>query len=140
MTGTTGKMITRSGTQHAQDAAYSARVQWTPTEIRTRRHLKGWGQRELATALGVHPRSVTAWETGAARPQGGNLDALEQVLGDAPVPEPTLRGATNAQFVAELTRRLETVGLGTAVEAGDKLPGTDLAWPQRGTTRRSSKG
>jgi len=126
-------VIIDPGALGKQSPAYSSAVKWTAEEIRSRRRAKDWSQDDLAQALGVHKRSVTNWESGASKPQAGNIDALEHALGDAPVPEVTLSGASNLQFVSELARRLEAGGLDDSL----RLPEGDIGWPQRKLTRRS---
>jgi transcriptional regulator with XRE-family HTH domain len=104
--------------------AYSIAVEWTPQEIKNRRLAKGWDQDRLATELGVSRRAITNWETGSADPRGKNRRRLDDVLGDTPQPETSLQNATDAQFIAELARRL-------ALRAQPpQLPGDDLWWPR----------
>jgi len=137
MTGTAHMTISHPPPQHEHKCAYSSAVTWPPGEIRRRRNAKGWSQDDLAEALGVSRRAVTNWETGVARPSGANLDALDQALGDAPLPEPTLRGATDLEFAAELLRRL---GVNTGPDAGPvELPAEDLAWPRRKPRRNAHR-
>ncbi len=41
-------------------------------------------QRELAAALGVHPRLISKWENGEARPRPANIRKLAEALGITP--------------------------------------------------------
>lgn len=87
--------------------AYPSGVQWTPEEIKRRRQARGWSQQQLAEALGLSRRAVTNWETGNTEPRGANLRALERELGDHDDDENvSLRDATDAQFLAEVARRV----------------------------------
>jgi transcriptional regulator with XRE-family HTH domain len=140
MTGTLRESNIHPGRWDAHKCAYSSAVHWTPQEIRRRRNAKGWSQSEAAAAVGVSRRAITNWETGVARPSGSNVEALDRALGDAPVAEPTLRGATDLEFAAEVMRRLglrSTPGTDGADGAPVELPAEDLAWPRR--TRKTRK-
>lgn len=99
-------------------------VDWTPTEIKNRRAAKGWDQTQLAAELGVSRRAITNWETGQADPRGENRRRLDAVLGDTPQPDISLQGATDAQFVAEMARRLARPA------NSPQLPEEDLWWPR----------
>jgi len=79
-------------------------------EIRTARELIGMTREELADRVGVHPKSISNWERNATVPRN-KLAILEQVLGvrlgEAPVDgSPTLREATDAQLLLEVSNRL----------------------------------
>ena len=126
-------MIDPPNTRGAHKCAYSSAVNWTPGEIRRRRNAKGWSQDDLAKVIGVSRRAITNWETTTARPSGANIEALDQALGDAPLSEPTLRGASDAEFIAEFARRLSLRADGSANGGGEAvvLPAEDLAWPRR---------
>lgn len=140
MTGTLRELIDHPDRWRAHKCAYSSAVHWPPKEIRERRRGLGMLQAELAAVLGVSRRAVTNWETGKARPSGANLDALDAVLGAAPIPEPTLTGASDMQLAGEFLRRL---GLRSAQDGQPvKLPGDDLGWPRSKTrkTRKDSPG
>lgn len=104
--------------------AYPVPVDWTGQEIKNRRLARGWDQARLAAELGVSRRAVTNWENGHAEPRGENRRRLDAVLGDAAQQDVTLQGATDAQFIAELARRLAR----TATPPG--LPEEDLWWPR----------
>lgn len=49
------------------------------TLVRTIRFQLKLTQRELATKLGVHPRSVSNWETGTVTPAANRLDELRKL-------------------------------------------------------------
>jgi len=51
----------------------------TGAEIRAGRALVGWTQKELATAAGVHPNSVKAWEPRETA-AGEAVDAIRTAL------------------------------------------------------------
>ena len=96
----------------AHICAYSARVDWTPEEIRRRRDAKGYSQEELGQRLGEHlgkpvsRRAITNWEAGSATPHGRNLRALDLVLGDEPdAKDPPISQASFMDLIAEITRR-----------------------------------
>lgn len=105
-------------------SAYCGPVEWTPREIKNRRVAKDWDQDRLAKALGVSRRAITNWETGKAEPRGENRRRLDAVLGDTPQPDISLQGATDAQFVAEMARRL------AQRTNPAQLPKNDLWWPR----------
>lgn len=110
--------------RHEHICAYSGVVEWTPTEIKTRRSAKGWDQDRLAAELGVSRRAITNWETGRAEPRGENRRRLDAVLGDTPQPDVTLQGASDAQFLAEMARRL------AQRDSTPQLPTEDMWWPR----------
>lgn len=99
-------------------------MEWTPQEIKNRRLAKGWDQDRLASELGVSRRAITNWETDKAEPRGENRRRLDAVLGDTPQPDISLQGASDAQFIAEMARRLALRG------APPGLPEGDLWWPR----------
>ena len=109
--------------------AYSVAVEWTPQEIKARRLARGWDQARLARELGISRRAITNWETGKAEPRGENRRRLDAVLGDAPERDVTLRGATDAEFIAELARRLARTA--SADTPAARLPDEDLYWPRQ---------
>ncbi|MBB1261521.1 helix-turn-helix domain-containing protein [Streptomyces alkaliterrae] len=51
------------------------------SEIRSAREARGWGQGELARALGVGQQTVSRWERGVTSPRGELLDRLRAALG-----------------------------------------------------------
>lgn len=144
MTGTLRASNIHPDRWDAHKSAYSSAVHWTPEEIRQRRNAKGWSQSEAAAAVGVSRRAITNWETGVARPSGSNIEALDRALGDAPIAEPTLRGATDWEFAAEVLRRLglrsRTDGADGADGARVELPAEDLAWPRTRKPRKNLPG
>lgn len=85
---------------------YSSCVRWTPEEIRHQRNARGWTQPELAEALHVSARTITAWEAGESKPR--NLADLDRIFGDPA--ERTLRGASDAELLAEVALRLAERG------------------------------
>jgi transcriptional regulator with XRE-family HTH domain len=99
-------------------------VEWTPQEIKSRRIARGWDQNQLAAELGVSRRAITNWETGNAEPRGENRRRLDTILGDTPQPEVSLQGASDAQFIAEMARRL------AQRDNSPTLPAEDLWWPR----------
>lgn len=104
--------------------AYPVAVEWTPQEIKSRRIARGWDQNQLAAELGVSRRAITNWETGNAEPRGENRRRLDTILGDTPQPEVSLQGASDAQFIAEMARRL------AQRDNSPTLPAEDLWWPR----------
>lgn len=134
--------------RYAHIPAYSARVSWTPEQIRRQRLLRGWGQDEAAEALGVSRRSIQTWEAGLSRPQGRNADALDRVFGQPPTGV-TLSEATDAEVMVEQARRLAELraevarlraqiarpagggGREISDEGQGGLPTRDLEWPRR---------
>jgi len=109
---------------------YSSRVEWTPDEIRRRRHIRGLNQEELADLLGVSRSIINKWELGERHPGGASIRKLERELLDVSADEPTLSGATDVEFMAELARRLSrTAERGERATGG--LPTQDLDWPRR---------
>lgn len=104
--------------------AYSVAVEWTPQEIKTRRIARGLDQAQLAEALGISRRALTNWENGHAEPRGENRRRLDTVLGDAQQPDVSLQGASDAQFIAEMARRL------SLRSQPPRLPEDDLWWPR----------
>jgi len=137
MTGTAHLTINHPPPRHEHKCAYSSAVHWTPQEIRRRRNALGLSQEEAAQLVGVSRRAWTNWETGVARPSGANLDALDTALGDAPLPEPTLRGASDLEFAAEWLRRMGMRGDGATEPV--ELPAEDLAWPRRKPRRNAHR-
>lgn len=77
------------------------------TEIRAARERAGLTQEELGAALGVSLRTVGNWERGATVPRNREA-ALRRVLADHldDGTGPTLTGASDAELVAEIARRL----------------------------------
>ena len=124
VTGTQELSYVHLATGHAHICAYSVAVEWTPQEIKSRRAAKGWDQNQLAAELGVSRRAITNWETGQAEPRGENRRRLDAILGDTPQPDISLQGATDAQFIAEMARRLAIRGNPPGV------PEEDLWWPR----------
>jgi transcriptional regulator with XRE-family HTH domain len=124
VTGTHELRYAHPPTVRAHICAYSVAVEWTPKEIKNRRLAKGWDQDQLAAELGVSRRAITNWETNKAEPRGENRRRLDAVLGDAPQPDVTLQGASDAEFVAEMARRLAFRGQPAS------LPTEDLWWPR----------
>ena len=51
--------------------------------IRRHRVARRLTQVQVATAIGVKQATISAWETGTARPSTGNLLALAQLLGSS---------------------------------------------------------
>jgi transcriptional regulator with XRE-family HTH domain len=102
-----GRSVTSSS---AHFLRYSVAVHWTQETIKARRVELNLSQKALADRIGVSLRTVTAWETGESEPQLRYRRALDEVLGtveDTQSVEPTLRGASNAQLIAEIVRRIE---------------------------------
>jgi transcriptional regulator with XRE-family HTH domain len=124
VTGTRALSYAHPPGSRAHICAYAVAVEWTPQEIKNRRAAKGWDQHRLAAELGVSRRAITNWETGQAEPRGENRRRLDAALGDTPQPDISLQGATDAQFVAELARRLAIRGNPPGV------PEQDLWWPR----------
>lgn len=109
---------------------YRAVVRWTPETIRDRREALGWTQQQLADALGVSLRSVTAWERGEATPR--RLSDLNRVLGPAQPGStaPPLDKASDAELVAELARRLAARHDHTAAVSGALGPRRETPPPE----------
>lgn len=124
VTGNQGLNYAHLPDSRAHICAYAVAVDWTPQKIKNRRTAKGWDQNRLATELGVSRRAITNWETGQADPQGKNLRRLDAVLGDAPQPDVSLQGASDAEFIAEMARRL------AQRDSAPQLPTEDLWWPR----------
>ncbi len=60
---------------------------WTPERIRQLRQRLGLDQAHFARLLGVDPRTVSRWETGAVKPSGAAeavLNGLGESLDDDP--------------------------------------------------------
>lgn len=80
--------------------------------IRAARERAGLTQQQLAVLVDVSARTVGNWERGETVSQN-RLAKVRQVLGipdDAEVfdsrPEPSLEGASDAQLIAEIAKRL----------------------------------
>jgi transcriptional regulator with XRE-family HTH domain len=80
--------------------------------IRAARERAGLTQQQLAALVDVSARTVGNWERGETVPMN-RFAKVRQVLGipdDAEVvysrPEPSLEGASDAQLIAELAKRL----------------------------------
>lgn len=104
-------------------------MEWTPAEIRRRRHDRRLSQEELARRLGVSRSIVNKWELGEREPGGASIRKLERELlggADPTRDDPSLSQATYWQILAELARRhADNPGEQTA------LPEHDLEWPRR---------
>nr|DAH40407.1 MAG TPA: helix-turn-helix XRE-family like protein [Caudoviricetes sp.] len=62
--------------------------------IKAARKKKGYSQRYVAYALGITPPSVSAWESGASKPNAKNMQALSELYG---VPVDYLMGDDDAE-------------------------------------------
>jgi transcriptional regulator with XRE-family HTH domain len=79
----------------------------TGDEIRAARERKGWTQEELAERLRVGPRTIGNWERGATVPKN-RAGMLREVFADEPARTDPIRGASDAELLAELMRRTAT--------------------------------
>lgn len=61
-------------------SAYTGRVQWTGSKIRSARAKRGWTQAQFADELGAGLRTVAAWERGEAKPQAHWIERLNEVF------------------------------------------------------------
>lgn len=120
----------------AHICAYSSRVEWTPAEIRRRRHDRGLSQEELAGSLGVSRSIINKWELGERHPGGASIRKLDrELLGDTLSDSPLLSQATDAQLVAELMQLVSELARrlaeGRSEPPAPHLPDRDLEWPRR---------
>jgi transcriptional regulator with XRE-family HTH domain len=76
--------------------------------IRRAREARGWTQEELATAVGVGPRTIGNWERGATIPRNraGKLHAIfGDEISDDSSPASPLAHLSDLDLLAELVRR-----------------------------------
>lgn len=74
-------------------------------QIRRMREARKMTQAELATAIGVGPRTVTNWETGSTVPRN-RIGRLEEFFGlDTNGTDDPIRTASEVALLAELMRR-----------------------------------
>lgn len=93
-------------------------------EIRRARERAGLTQEQLASRVGVTPRTVGNWERGATVPRN-RLATVQAALADhldSVDTEPRLRGASDVELLAEIARRLTRTYSGEDVTGNAQHP------------------
>lgn len=91
----------------------------SPKERRRLREARHLTEEQVATAVGVTPATVRAWETGRTSPRGRRRAAYAKVIGSAGPPTPPKATATKAETATATATGTETetgTGTGTGTE------------------------
>lgn len=89
----------------------------SPKERRRLREARQLTEEQVATAVGVTPATVRAWETGRTSPRGRRRAAYAKVIGSAGPPTPPKATATKAETATATGTETETgTGTGTGTE------------------------
>lgn len=103
----------------------------SPKERKRLREARHLTEEQVATAVGVTPATVRAWETGRTSPRGRRRVAYAKVIGSAGPPTPSQATATKAE--------VETgAGTGTEKKAEAKSAGSGPKSPKTPVNQKAS--
>ncbi|MBV7670519.1 helix-turn-helix domain-containing protein [Streptomyces halstedii] len=103
----------------------------SPKERKRLREARHLTEEQVATAVGVTPATVRAWETGRTSPRGRRRAAYAKVIGSAEPPTPPQATATKAEVEADS-------GTGTGKKAEAKSAGSGPKSPRTPVNQKAS--
>lgn len=98
----------------------------SPKERKRLREARHLTEEQVATAVGVTPATVRAWETGRTSPRGRRRAAYAKVIGSAGPPTPPQATATKAEVEADSGTGTEKKAEAKSAGSGPKSPKTPV--------------